>query len=318
MKLPLVSVICLCYNQEKFVEEAVHSVLRQSYLNIQLIIIDDSSTDGSAVRIKKIAVENPTVQILLLEKNLGNCKAFNQGWALAKGDFVIDFAADDVMMPERIERQVDFFSTLDASYGVVFTNALYINEQGRILHDHYRNLFHKGLLKTIPQGDVYPSVLSTYFISSPTMMVRRKVMEELGGYDETLSYEDFDFWIRSARVFKYGFLNERLTKVRKIKESMSTGLYRPGNKQLHSTYVVCRKAQRLNRSVEDNLALAARLKYELRQSVFSGNFAEADLFYLMLEEIKQDGIVERFLFTINKSRMPLSFLRKWYHRLRYS
>jgi glycosyltransferase involved in cell wall biosynthesis len=317
MKLPLVSVICLCYNQVKFIEEAVHSVLRQSYPNIQLIIIDDASTDDSALRIKKIAAENPTVQILLLEKNLGNCKAFNQGWALAKGDFVIDFAADDVMMPERIERQVDFFSTLDASYGVIFTNALYIDERGKILHDHYSHLFHKGLLKTIPQGDVYPSVLSTYFISSPTMMVKRNVMEELKGYDETLSYEDFDFWIRSARIFKYGFLDERLTKVRKTMGSMSTGLYKPGDKQLHSTYIVCKKAQTLNRSSEDNVALAARLKYELRQSVFSGNFDEADLFYLMLKEIKRDGILERFLYTVNKSRMPLSFLRKWYHQLRY-
>jgi glycosyltransferase involved in cell wall biosynthesis len=318
MKLPLVSVVCLCHNQESFVEEAVYSVLRQSYPNIQLIIVDDASTDESATRIKIVAAANPTIEVLLLEENCGNCKAFNRGLTLASGEFIVDFAADDVMMPERIARQVEFFSTLDSSYGVVFTNALYINEQGKVLRDHYLYLFHKNLLKAVPHGDVYRDVLSTYFISSPTMLVRRTVMEALSGYDENLTYEDFDFWVRSARIFKYGFLNERLTKVRRIQRSMSTGWYKPGDRQLHSTYLVCKKAQALNRGEEDNLALAKRLKYELRQSVFSQNFEEADLFYALLKEIRLVGVFEYLLFAVNKLKLPLSFLRTCYHKLRYS
>jgi glycosyltransferase involved in cell wall biosynthesis len=318
MNLPLVSVVCLCHNQEAFVEEAVYSVLRQSYPNIQLIIVDDASTDGSVARIKSIVSANPTMEVLLLQENCGNCKAFNRGLVLARGEFIVDFAADDVMMPERIARQVEFFSTLDSSYGVVFTNALYINEKGKVLRDHYLYLFHKNLLKAIPQGDVYRDVVSTYFISSPTMLVRRRVMDELKGYDESLTYEDFDFWVRSARIFKYGFLNERLTKVRRIQRSMSTGWYKPGDKQLHSTYLVCKKVLALNRNGEDNLALAKRLKYELRQSVFSQNFEEADLFYGLLKEIRHVGAFEYFLFVINKLKLPLSFLRTLYHKLKYN
>ncbi len=87
----------------------------------------------------------------------------------------------------------------------------------------------KSLISHIPQGDVYRDMLTTYFIPGPTMMIRREVFAALGGYDESLSYEDFDFWVRSSRIYRYAFLNERLTSIRKLKSSMSTGWYVPGD-----------------------------------------------------------------------------------------
>jgi glycosyltransferase involved in cell wall biosynthesis len=317
MQKPLVSVVCLCYNQARFVEEAIRSVLTQTYPNIQLIVVDDASTDGSAAIIKDVVSRHPSIEPLLLQVNLGNCRAFNRGLALAKGEFIIDLAADDVLMPDRIERQVEFFSTCDASCGVVFTDAIYIDAQGKFLRAHYAYLFSKGLLKKIPEGDVYRDVLTRYFICSPTMMVRKKVMDDLHGYDEALSYEDFDFWLRSSRTYQYAYLDCRLTKVRRNTQSMSSGWYRQGDRQLHSTYLVCKKALMLNRSEEDHRALAWRLKYELRQSVFSENRTEADLFYGLLCETGRVGVVDHFLHRVNKLRLPLSFLRGWYHRLRF-
>ena len=317
MHSPLVTVICLCYNQSRFVREAIQSVLDQTYSEIQLIVVDDASTDNSTAIINDLVVEHPSIETLFLKENYGNCRAFNHGLALAKGEFIIDLAADDVLMPERISQQINFFSTLDNSYGVVFTDATYINEEGRFLRDHYDYLFRKGLLKTIPQGDVYSQIITRYFVSSPTMLVRKKVLDEMKGYDETLSYEDFDFWIRSARHYKYGFLNQKLTKVRRITRSMSTGWYKQGDKQLHSTYLVCKKIASLNRTEEEHTALATRLKYELRQSVFSENFYEAGLFYDFLKETARAGTVDGFLHTINKLKLPLSFFRRWYHKLRF-
>lgn len=318
LKKPLVSVVCLCYNQARFVEEAINSVRSQTYDNIQLIVVDDASTDNSAAIIQQIVSKHPSIEYLLLPENVGNCAAFNRGLALAKGEFIIDLAADDVFMPERIERQVEFFSTLDASYGVVFTDAIYIDERGKFLREHYAYLFWKKLLKAIPEGDVYRHVLSRYFICSPTMMVRKQVMDELHGYDETLSYEDFDFWVRSSRNYRYAYLDRKLTKVRRSARSMSTGWYRQGDRQLHSTYLVCKKALLLNRTEEDHRALALRLKYELRQSVFSENRAEADQFYIFLRETGRSGVVDRLLWLLNKFRLPLSYLRHWYHRIKYN
>lgn len=317
MDLPLVSVICLCYNHARFVREAVESVLQQTYPNLEIIVVDDASNDNSAGEIRKLVVENPQIRFLDLPQNLGNCKAFNRGLALSTGKYVIDFATDDVMTPERVARQANLFEKLDPAYGVVFSDAVYIDADGKELRDHYGYLFKKKLLDHIPEGDVYRDVLTTYFIASPTMMIRRKVLDDLQGYDEELAYEDFDFWVRSARSYRYAFLNEKLTKIRRTEQSMSTGWYKRGDKQLLSTYKVCRKACSLNKSREDDQALAQRVRYELRQSVFSENHREAALFFSLLKELQPLRWSDRFLIILNKLRLPLASLRETYQRWRF-
>ncbi|MBT1702772.1 glycosyltransferase family 2 protein [Chryseosolibacter indicus] len=314
---PLVTVVCLCYNHEKFVKEAIHSVIDQTYKNIQVIIIDDASIDGSAAIIKQIINNHPTIQFIQLNENIGNCRAFNRSLPYIKGDFVIDFATDDVMLRQRIEQQVKHFSLLDKSYGVVFTDSIYIDEKGNYIRSHYTYLKDKGLLHTVPEGDVYQQILSTYFISSPTMISRKEVFDCLQGYDERLSYEDFDFWVRSSRKFKYSFLNEITTKVRISVRSMSRGWYIPGDKQLYSTYLVCKKAQVLNKNNQDHEALAKRLRYEIRQSVFSENRKEAENFYALLHEINRDDVMSTFVMLLNRLKLPLSGIRRLYHKLKY-
>jgi glycosyltransferase involved in cell wall biosynthesis len=106
MNEPLVSVICLCYNHERFVREAIQSVINQSYKNFQVIVVDDASSDGSISEIQKLKTDYPFLELLLLSTNIGNCKAFNAALKLVKGEYVIDFATDDVMMPDRMDKQV--------------------------------------------------------------------------------------------------------------------------------------------------------------------------------------------------------------------
>lgn len=315
---PLVSIICLCYNHAAFVRQAVESVIQQSYSPMQIIVADDASSDGSVAEIEKLKDEYPFLELFLLPNNVGNCKAFNAAFRLVKGDFVIDFATDDLMMPDRIEKQVKFFESVDQTVGLVFTDAIYINEEGSFQRNHFEYLFQKRLISSIPQGDVYREVLSTYFIPGPTMMVRREVFDVLGGYDESLAYEDFDFWVRSSRYYRFAFLNEKLTCIRKVRGSMSAGWYVPGDKQLHSTYLVCKKAELLNRDDGDNQALVVRVRYEFRQSVISGNYPEAILFYKLLEELKGVRLVDSILMFANRRRIPLSGLRRWYHKVRFS
>ena len=178
MESPLVSIVCLCYNHERFVAEALESVFHQTYSNIQIIVVDDCSTDSSVPIIKEVIDKySNKVQFLELKRNFGNCKAFNQGMALATGDFIIDFATDDVLLPDRIEKQVSFFKRQKEDVGVVFTDAIYINENGELIRSHYDYLFNKKLIDHVPSGNVFRDVLTTYFISSPTMMVRKEVIE---------------------------------------------------------------------------------------------------------------------------------------------
>ncbi|HTE30447.1 MAG TPA: glycosyltransferase family A protein, partial [Chryseolinea sp.] len=128
MDKPLVSVICLCYNHERFVREAIESVVLQTYTPVQIIVADDASVDNSQHVIKELKERYPFLELLLLQHNLGNCKAFNKAYGLVKGKFVIDFSTDDVMLHDRIEKQVAYLENAGDQTGVVFTDASYITE----------------------------------------------------------------------------------------------------------------------------------------------------------------------------------------------
>ncbi|HEV8512824.1 MAG TPA: glycosyltransferase [Cyclobacteriaceae bacterium] len=319
MESPLVSIVCLCYNHERFVEEALLSVLNQTYSNIQIIVVDDCSTDNSVSIIKQvISGHSHKIHFLALKQNLGNCKAFNQGLALATGDFIIDFATDDVMLPDRIEKQVRFFEKQKENVGVVFTDATYINENGELIRNHYDYLFKKKLIDHVPRGNVFRDVLTTYFISSPTMMAKKQVLDTLHGYDEGLVYEDFDFWVRASRDFQFELLDEKTTKVRKSAASMSTGWYRVGDKQLHSTYLVCLKAEKFCRDEQDRDALRWRALYEFKQAVFSHNKIEAKLFAELLKRLGKVPISFFLIQTASYFPLPWPWMRDKYHQLKYS
>lgn len=307
--LKQVSVICLCHNQAPYLREALQSVLDQSHPAVQVIVVDDASTDNSPEVINSLLKGKPEIPFIALQKNLGNCAAFNKGLALATGAYVIDFAMDDVMMPDRIARQVDFFESLGHDYGVIYSNASYIGPTGKWLKDHF------APSATPPQGEVYARLISTYFLPPPTMMFRMEVIRSLGGYDESLAYEDFDFWVRSARTWKYAYQPEVLTAIRRVPGSLSAKAYQKNDRQLHSTYLVCRKAQQLNRSREEDAALVTRLRYEVRQAVLSNNHEEAGLFLDMLQEYKPLGFFYGLLRLVSKLRIDLRWLRAGYQWL---
>ena len=285
MSSPLVSIIALSYNHAKYIEEALSSVHKQTYLNLELILVDDASTDDSIAVAQEYLQKNHasfSIKTIFLEKNVGNCTAFNKGFALAQGKYVIDFATDDILLPQRVAQQVTYFESLPEDYGVVFTESEYVDETGNHLEFHYRDRLKH--LRPIPTGNVYADVVSRYFISSPTMMVRKIVLDKMGGYDEQLAYEDFDFWVRSARTWKYAYLNECTTKVRRHTRSMSTGWYQPGDMQLYSTYLVCQKVRAINHTLEEDQALVARVKYEIQQAFLYDAKKEFELLFRLLQQ----------------------------------
>lgn len=316
MEPPLVSVICVCFNHDRFVGEAVLSVISQTWKNIEIIIVDDASTDRSAEVIRRLVGAYPFIKFIQLHENKGNCFAFNAGLKECKGSFIVDLSADDVFYPERIEKQLSYFR-LFPDTGVVFTDAVYIDGNGNPLREHFGWLKKNRLLPIVPEGEVYREVLSRYFISSPTMLVRREVFDVIGGYDETLAYEDFDFWVRSARHFPYRCIHEVLTKVRKVQGSLSSRAYLRDDRQLESTYRVCVKAKSLNRNASEDAALAARVRYELRHAVFTGNLREAELFYTLLNDVTTARLSDRLIIALGRTGLPLLWIRRWYHRVRY-
>ena len=269
---PLVAVICLCYNHEQYVVEAIDSVLSQTYDNIELIVVDDASTDNSQQVIKAHLQKFSDVKFIGLSDNVGNCKAFNIGWQASNGEYVIDLAADDILFRERVSVGVDAFNKNSPDYGVHFTDAQMINRERTIIRDHRTTSFFS---QEVPQGIIFRVLLSKYFINPVTMMYSKTMLDYLGGYDETLAYEDFDLWIRSSKKFKYCYTDQILVSKRILRRSYGGKQYRPASKILPSTFKVCQKAYAICEDHDDFMALLTRINYELKMSIYSLNWITA-------------------------------------------
>ncbi|MEQ9426691.1 MAG: glycosyltransferase family 2 protein [Cyclobacteriaceae bacterium] len=313
--MPTATVICTCYNHEKFVVEAILSVLDQSYENIQLIVIDDASTDNSVIAIEGI-ITDKDFRFIKNKKNQGLCKNFNNALKYAQGKYVIDLSADDVLFNNRIETQVEFFELLSEDYGVVFSNAELINEDDGFQKHFYKIGRDKLALEKPNVGNVYTDLIGKFFIAAPTMMMRKSMLDELGGYDETLAYEDFDFWIRSSRNWKYAFQDKVLTKIRETSGSLSSTQYLAGDEQLATTYEVCRKIYDLNESKAENEALIGRLKYEIKHAVMAEKRDDAQNFLTLLKKLEPTSKTAKFFDQLNRLNLPTSWLRNSLQKIR--
>lgn len=305
---PLVSVLVLCYNHAPYVAESIRSVLEQDYPAIELIVCDDGSDDESREVIRDIVKANPHIKTRLSEVNQGYTRTFNTAFAESKGVFLIDLAADDVLLPGRISKQVALFAESGPKTGVVYSDAQYIDAGGKPLHKHFGPAPAKVPNEKPPSGDLYARLLRGYLIAAPTMMIRREVLDALGGYDEHLDYEDFDFWVRSARHWHYAYLNAVTTKTRILDSSLGAQQYRPGSKQLEDTLAICRKAATQNNTWAEKQALIARLRYEYRQALLCGQEKVASAYWEFLKETEGRDLLSHLLHL--SSRLLLHFGRQ--------
>jgi glycosyltransferase involved in cell wall biosynthesis len=316
MSKPLVSVICLCRNHAKYVSAAVESVLNQTYEHIELIVVDDTSTDNSKAVIEQLSIThsdqlmNVGFRSIFNDKNLGNCRSFNLALALAKGKYIVDLAADDLLLPDRISVGVDSLEKHGEKYGVHFCDVELINENEQPQGTHYKRNSDGHLTERVPEGDVFRELTERYFICTPSMMMSKKVLDELGGYDENLSYEDFDFWIRSSRNYKYAFSDKVLVKKRILADSLSAQQHKKKNEHIMSTAKVGKKAMRLIQNEEEKKALLKRIDYEMKWALLTENWDAANLLLQLKKEMGVKSIGTQLQKTIIALQPPLySFLK---------
>jgi len=270
--LPLVTVICLCYNHEKFVTEALNSIINQTYKNIEIIVADDFSNDTSVKKIKEWLKNYPNAKFIINESNLGNTKTFNRALKVSNGDFIIDLAADDVLLSDCIEKQINTFlnSKMD-KLAIVYGNAEIISEENTHLNYYYKVNADKKVITKPASGDIYKAILSqSSMICSISSMMRKEVLIELNGYDENLSYEDLDIWIRTSRNYNFEFIDSILVRKREVANSLGNMFYKRFNSRTRkinrSSYLVIKKAIALNQTKEENKALLKRLHYEMEKA----------------------------------------------------
>jgi glycosyltransferase involved in cell wall biosynthesis len=210
---PAVTAIIPCYNRERFVGMAIESVLAQTYPNIQLIVVDDGSTDRS-----RQVLEQYKGRLLLLEhpggENRGQSASINLGLAHAVGKYVGILDSDDIWMPSKIAEQVAYLEA-NPDCGLVYGNGEAIDESGRRLYAMY-GPGHEEL------NDPKRVLLDCYFLVPNNSLVRKRVLDEVGGFDEALrAAQDHDMAIRIAEVTKLGYLDRLWFKYRRHADSIS-------------------------------------------------------------------------------------------------
>lgn len=201
---PLVSVIVPNYNYSAYVSEAIESALDQSYANIEVIVVDDGSTDDS-IRV----LEGFGSKIKLIKQaNAGVARARNYGVANSSGEYIAFLDADDLWMPDKIDRQVARLIA-DPEVGLVHVGVTEIDGKGQTVGERIDGM----------EGDVTKELLllerSVVLGGGSGFIVRRDLFESVGGFDEKLSTSaDWDFFVRVSRLARLGFVPEPLLRYR--------------------------------------------------------------------------------------------------------
>lgn len=191
MKSPLVSIIFPCYNAMEYLDEAIESILKQSYSNFELITIDDGSSDGTLSFLKQVAQKDARVRVIENEHNMGLIHTLNKGINLAKGDYIARMDADDICSPNRIEVLMKHLHQTGCS--IISCNFNYINEKGAYVRGNH--------LKAISQEQIkFSSFLFTPI--GHAMLVGKKqafIDHPYKKENTTLHTEDYELWSRMLR-----------------------------------------------------------------------------------------------------------------------
>lgn len=212
--LPLVSVIIPTYNRVHTLPTAIDSVLKQTYENLELIVMDDGSEDGTEQYVRNIA--DPRIRYQKSETNMGPSAARNSGARLAAGEYLAFQDSDDEWMPDKLEKEMDRMLEEEETTMVYCEFGLYLDGKFLICVPP------RDIPYQEKQGELFSYFLLYPLISTQTMVVKKdEFIKEKGFNEELKAYEDFEFTLRYARNHKIGFVGEELVKVNSSPNSVN-------------------------------------------------------------------------------------------------
>lgn len=216
---PLVSVVVCVYNGEAFVKDTLDSVAGQSYGNLEILVIDDKSTDGSRAMIEAYAKTDPRIVPVFLEKNHGICYAGNVGFERAAGKYVALIGHDDIWKTDKIEKQVSFMEEHPA-YGACFSWVDVIDEKGCTISG---NKDARALVEVFNIGNASQEEWNRRMFfehnsfCAPSALIRSEMLEAIGFYRYALGQmQDYDLWMRLLQKANVYVVQEKLTCYRRF------------------------------------------------------------------------------------------------------
>jgi len=198
-QIPKVTVFIPVYNREKYVGEAIESILAQTFSDFEILLVDDGSTDHSVDKIRSFS--DPRIRLVFNEGNLGIPKTRNKGVELARGQYMAMLDSDDRAYPERLEKQVAFLET-HPEYAQVGSWCRMMDAQGRVLKK----------IKRQPElpDDIHAQFLFRCAMSNRSIMARTAILQEYGYRNDFPRCQDYELHVRLAKKYKLGNLPECL------------------------------------------------------------------------------------------------------------
>jgi glycosyltransferase involved in cell wall biosynthesis len=211
-KHPAIAVIIPTYNRAHVISRALHSVLHQTYKDIQVIIVDDASTDNTEDILKEI--DDPRVVYLRHEVRKGAAAARNTGIRTASSDYIAFQDSDDEWLCEKLEKQMNALMLASAEVGVVYTRFL------RFENPHCYSFPPETVTKR--SGDILQSLLGGNFITTQSVLVRKACFSKVGLFDENLPrLQDWELFIRLAKDYEFHYIDEPLLLATHTLDSIS-------------------------------------------------------------------------------------------------
>ena len=211
---PLVSVVIACYNHEQFVQDSIQSVIDQTYENIELIIIDDGSEDGSVIKIQEM-IKLCDARFVRFEfrsrANIGLSATLNEALEWCEGKYFSPFASDDIMLKDKTRTQVEFLEE-NINFVGVFSNAQEINKRNEYLN----NISVKSRVFTFEN-----ILLHKENLLAPTQMLRVEILIKSGGYNDEIILEDWYMWLNISRYGDIYSLDKTLCLYRRHENNIS-------------------------------------------------------------------------------------------------
>ncbi|HEA83799.1 MAG TPA: glycosyltransferase [Thermodesulfobacterium geofontis] len=195
MKKPLISVVIPTYNRAYILPKAIESVFNQTFRDLELIIVDDGSTDETPYLVVKYPL------IYVRKPHRGVSHARNVGVLKAKGEFIAFLDSDDVFVPEKLEKQIKFLEK-KPSYKIVQTEEVWYKGKKRI---NPKKIHQKA------EGWFFDRAIKLCVVSISTVLIKKEVFEEIGLFDENFPVcEDYEFWLRVSLKMPVGLIKEYL------------------------------------------------------------------------------------------------------------
>ncbi|MDF2073758.1 glycosyltransferase [Pseudomonas mendocina] len=208
-KLPLVTVVIASYNHAPYIEKCILSVVQQTYSNIELLVVDDGSTDDSVERIEQLQREHGFE--LRVQQNKGLTHTLNEAIARAKGSLIAPFGSDDIMMPERIAKQVAYMQD-KPEVGICAGNIELIDSDGQLFPESRQR--RDIAFRRLDFDDVFME--RKPYPPAPTLLFRKEALEQVGGFDPMIRLEDLLIELKITHAGYYiDCLGEVLAQYRK-------------------------------------------------------------------------------------------------------